>query len=207
MNGPKSAQTSTRRERQKREREERILDAATRVFARKGFYGATIRDIAEDADVGDGTIYNYFEDKSDLVIRIMTRIASVEELPGALSAALDGEVPDFFVTAFQQRMDRIVEGEEMLRAVLPQVLIDPGLREPFYEKYVHRITVLLEEYVEAQIRHGRIKPVDVPLVVRGIQGMFVGLLFFRILGDQIVYDGWDKAPELLAKVILEGLGA
>ena len=77
---------------------------------------------------------------------------------------------------------------------------------PFYEKYVHRITVLLEEYVEAQIRHGRIKPVDVPLIVRGIQGMFVGLLFFRILGDQVVYDGWDKAPELLAKVILEGLG-
>ena len=60
-------QSLSRRDRQKREREARILDAAAAVFAQKGFHQATIRDIAELADVADGTIYNYFDNKLDLL--------------------------------------------------------------------------------------------------------------------------------------------
>jgi TetR/AcrR family transcriptional regulator, repressor of fatR-cypB operon len=45
----------------------RILDAALRVFAARGFHGTTVPDIAEASGVGTGTIYRYFRDKEALV--------------------------------------------------------------------------------------------------------------------------------------------
>lgn len=49
---------------------ERIIQAATHVFASKGFYNAKVADVAREADVADGTIYLYFKNKDDLLISI-----------------------------------------------------------------------------------------------------------------------------------------
>lgn len=48
----------------------RILDAAVKVFAEKGFFQARVSDIARKAGVADGTIYLYFKNKDDLLISI-----------------------------------------------------------------------------------------------------------------------------------------
>lgn len=48
----------------------RIIDAAIKVFSQKGFHKARISDVADQADVADGTIYLYFKNKDDLLITI-----------------------------------------------------------------------------------------------------------------------------------------
>jgi TetR/AcrR family fatty acid metabolism transcriptional regulator len=50
------------------EKYHKIIEAATKVFARKGFYKAKISEIASEARVADGTIYIYFENKDDILI-------------------------------------------------------------------------------------------------------------------------------------------
>jgi TetR/AcrR family fatty acid metabolism transcriptional regulator len=50
------------------EKYHKIIEAATKVFARKGFYKAKISEIASEAQVADGTIYIYFENKDDILI-------------------------------------------------------------------------------------------------------------------------------------------
>jgi TetR/AcrR family transcriptional regulator, fatty acid metabolism regulator protein len=52
---------------------ERILDAAVVEFARSGFYGTTVADIARRAGVADGTIYLYFKNKEDVLVSIFER--------------------------------------------------------------------------------------------------------------------------------------
>jgi TetR/AcrR family fatty acid metabolism transcriptional regulator len=47
---------------------QRILDAAVAVFAEKGFFTARIADIADRADVADGTVYLYFKSKEDILM-------------------------------------------------------------------------------------------------------------------------------------------
>lgn len=49
---------------------QKIIQAATHVFASKGFYNSKVSDIAREADVADGTIYLYFKNKDDLLISI-----------------------------------------------------------------------------------------------------------------------------------------
>ena len=50
------------------DKRERILKAATQVFAQHGFFNSKISEIAKAANVADGTIYLYFKNKDDLLI-------------------------------------------------------------------------------------------------------------------------------------------
>lgn len=56
--------------RKKNEKYFRIIDAATRIFAQKGFFSAKVSEIAHEAGVADGTIYIYFENKDDILISL-----------------------------------------------------------------------------------------------------------------------------------------
>jgi len=52
------------------DKKKRIIEAALTVFAEKGFYNSKISEIAEKAEVADGTIYLYFKSKDDLLISL-----------------------------------------------------------------------------------------------------------------------------------------
>ena len=58
---------------EKRDKRDRILSAAERIFARHGFFAAKVSDVAKEAGVADGTIYLYFKSKDDLLISLFER--------------------------------------------------------------------------------------------------------------------------------------
>lgn len=58
----------TRRDRERLARRRAMLDAALTVFADKGYDGATIDEIAERAEFGKGTLYNYFPDGKESIL-------------------------------------------------------------------------------------------------------------------------------------------
>ena len=89
---------STLRERQKVQRHNRILDAAARLFRELGYDAVKMEAIATEAEVSIGTIYNYYQNKGDLLVAIVS--LEVEEVlrageiiisnpPGDLEAAVD----------------------------------------------------------------------------------------------------------------------
>jgi len=53
-----------------KDKKERIIEAAARVFAQKGYAGAAVADIAVEAEIGKGTIYAYFDSKEDLFFAV-----------------------------------------------------------------------------------------------------------------------------------------
>jgi len=52
------------------EKSRKIIAAATKIFAKKGFYKAKISEIAQEAGIADGTIYIYFKHKDDILIAL-----------------------------------------------------------------------------------------------------------------------------------------
>jgi TetR/AcrR family fatty acid metabolism transcriptional regulator len=58
------------------DKHERILRAAIKVFATRGFFTAQVADVAREADVAAGTVYLYFRSKDDLLIAIFERTMS-----------------------------------------------------------------------------------------------------------------------------------
>ena len=75
------------------DKRDRILAAATRVFARHGFYAAQVADVARQAGVAAGTVYLYFRSKDDLLISIFERTmaSAIDEGRRALSGQADPE--------------------------------------------------------------------------------------------------------------------
>ncbi len=57
-------------------RKDRIMDAALRIFAEKGFQNATITEISKEAGVSEATIYEYFGTKEDLLFAIPEKISN-----------------------------------------------------------------------------------------------------------------------------------
>src|SRR5262249_47192429 len=98
-------------------RRAQILDAATRVFARKGFNRATIRDVARDAGIADGTIYNYFANKADLLIGLLDRLNETEQRPASLAQAAQAPLADFFRAYLRQRVEVVWSNADLFRAV------------------------------------------------------------------------------------------
>jgi TetR/AcrR family transcriptional regulator, fatty acid metabolism regulator protein len=80
------------------EKRRQILDAAVRVFARKGFHTSRVGDIAAEAGVAHGLLYHYFESKDELLETIfrenwgvlLERIAAVEETDEPVPEQLGG---------------------------------------------------------------------------------------------------------------------
>ena len=62
--------TPGRRERQKQERETRILAAARRLFDRGGYLDTSMEDVARRAGLAVGTLYNYFSSKDQLLLAL-----------------------------------------------------------------------------------------------------------------------------------------
>jgi len=56
------------------DKRERILEAAVKVFARKGYFGARVAEIAKKAGVADGTIYLYFHNKEDILVSLFDEV-------------------------------------------------------------------------------------------------------------------------------------
>jgi TetR/AcrR family transcriptional regulator len=63
--------TRARREREKQERRQSILQAAREAFLKDGFYRATVDRIAERAEVSKGTVYLYFESKETILASLL----------------------------------------------------------------------------------------------------------------------------------------
>lgn len=66
----------SRRDRRKRHNRQALIEAGYRVMSKKGIDAATMSEIAEVADVGSGTAYNYFSSKDELAICVLEEAMS-----------------------------------------------------------------------------------------------------------------------------------
>lgn len=83
------------------EKRERILEAAAYEFAGKGYTAANINTIAEAASISVGSMYKYFESKSDLYLEVVNLGLSL--IQNALQPILGAEVP------LEQKVDSILD--------------------------------------------------------------------------------------------------
>ncbi len=83
-------ETPSRREREKAAHRREIMEAAVRVFARRGFAAATLDEIAQEAEFSKGAIYLYFTNKDDLLSTILLDLMQ-NTVIGGIKGILTGE--------------------------------------------------------------------------------------------------------------------
>ena len=186
-------------------RRNQILDAATQVFAQKGFHRATIKEIARVAGIADGTIYTYFASKTDVLLGILNRLNESTDREQQLNPESTQDIRAFFTSYLRQRMALLWSNAEVFQAVLPEMLANAELRELYYQQVIAPTIVVGEQSFQAQNSTGQIQVLDIPLTVRSIAGMTLGLLLFQLIGDEVIAKRWEELPDVLASLLFDGL--
>ena len=186
-------------------RREQILGAATRVFAEKGFSRATTREVAREAGVSEGTIYNYFEDKEGLLMAIMDKLNETERRAEDLREGLATDSHGFFEAYLRHRMDLIWENREIFRVVMSEMLVNAGLRERYMREVVEPTMRIGKENFQERVGQEEARATDVSLAMRVVAGSVLGLLVLGLLGEKEVASRWDEASGVLGKLLLHGL--
>jgi AcrR family transcriptional regulator len=122
-------QTETRTERRRRKNREALIKAGYTVMSRKGIDAATMHEIAELADVGAGTVYNYFSSKDALAIAVLEKV--MHRLAERIEAVTDTFADPALAFAFGTRsVMRATIEDDRWRQLLsrPEVVADAMFR-------------------------------------------------------------------------------
>jgi TetR/AcrR family fatty acid metabolism transcriptional regulator len=190
-----------------RARREQIVEAATRVFAQKGFSRATTREVARVAGVSEGTIYNYFEDKGALLTAILDKLNETERRAADFEGGKATDFRGFLEQYLRQRMSLIWENREVFRVALSEMLVNAELRELYLRRVVAPTMRIAEDNFRSRMERGEVRRTDAPLAMRSVAGAVLGVLVLGLLGDEEVGSRPEQVPDVLAGLLLDGLSA
>ena len=190
-----------------RARREQIVGAATRVFAGKGFRRATTREVAREAGVSEGTIYNYFEDKDALLMAILERLNETERRAEDFEEGMATDFRGFLEEYLRRRMSLIWEDREVFRVVLSEMLVNAELRELYLHRVVDPTMRIAEENYRSRMKQGEVRQTDAPLAMRSVAGAVLGVLVLGLLGDEEIGSRPEQVSDVLAGLLLDGLDA
>ena len=166
--------------RQPEARPQQILDAARRTFARKGFFGATLDDVAREAGITKGTIYLYYASKQALFSEMMRRYVdeAFADLQAETAAGRPAPGPEMvrrLVTRFN-RVFRRPEYQAMVRLVIGEAGRFPDEAETFYRDVILKRASDLARLFDASMDRGELRRLDPLLVARGVVAMVWGFV-------------------------------
>lgn len=183
------------RERQKADKNRRILEAAAALFREGGYDAARIEDIAERAEVSVGTFYNYYQNKGDILLATVTmEVEEVLESGESIVADPPPDVLQALQTLINQYYDHslVYLSKEMWRTAMAISIQQP--ETPFSKRYTALDRALCAQ-VTTLVQRLQLRGV----VKTGIDTHAVGCMFFNNLNMMFTEFVRDEAmpPERL----------
>jgi AcrR family transcriptional regulator len=187
------------RERKKQQTRETIGATAWRLFAERGFDAVTVAEIAREADVSEGTVFNYFPTKEDLVYSQMEAFEA--ELVEAVRARAGGEsAVKAFRRVFARRADGLAAEErgEFVATAARIISSSPALQARQRE-IVDAFTQRLAEVIAADTGAGGddVEPRVAAHALMGIQQALQRYVHSEVLAGR-------RGPKLAADVKSQG---
>ena len=202
--GSAQGQGAGRRDR-RGDKARRIMDAAIEVFAERGFFNATVAQVARQAGVADGTIYLYFKSKDDLLIQVFEDIMAM--INRRLEAAVEG------LCCARERLSAVAASQAALICEAPALgeVICVELRQstkfikeydnPGFKTYLGILAGILEEGQATGELH---RDFDPQVMARALFGAFDELHLSWILARRRRFD-LAAASRQVVHVFLRGL--
>lgn len=195
------ATTVQKRERQRSARRDAILSAARKVFARKGFEGTTIADIAREAGVAAGTVYLYYPSKIDIFAALNAQLFAVIN-----DAIAEVAAPADLSGGTRARVRAVFEACGRHRDLLRLVFLNPDPRTEVARRMKHadeeRLRPLADLFL-AGMNAGAVRRDDPVLLARLVTGVVTIALYQCLVNG----DGRDQPAyeALVSDMIVGGL--
>ncbi len=194
-----------------RQRTAQILDAAARVFARKGFHRATTKEIAQEAGVAEGTIYNYYQTKRDLLIAMIARLAS-ESIVEVLERADTMDVRTFLAEIIKDRFAVFDRNGAIWQVIIYELIVDEDLRRRYLSEVIAPLAISMIGQMNRRLQSGEVRHVNLRVVLPAIVGsvFMAGIATSEGNPLSILEGPPQNREEVIAELVefvLRGIGA
>src|SRR5580700_2268902 len=183
----------------------RILDAAVRVFAKKGFHATRVSEVANAAGVADGTIYLYFKSKDELLVSLFED--RVERLLAFLHSDLprSGSASDKLRRVIELQLG-LLEGERDLAEVVTVIIRQSTklMKEYAAPKFTAYLDAIARVVADGQTSGELRADISPHLAARAIFGALDGIAMTWALG-KADRGGLVRASGQLVELVLRGL--
>jgi TetR/AcrR family transcriptional regulator, fatty acid metabolism regulator protein len=184
-----SSKVETVSKRKDTEKYYRIIEAATKVFAKNGFYPSKIAQIAKEAGVADGTIYIYFENKDDILISLFEeQMKAVLDNMALQVAKFDNPVEKLEI--FASTHLGLIEMNKDMAEIIQVELRQSGkfMKEYKNERFIEYLDIIEDIIIEGQ-KMGLFKEDVIPGVAkRAFFGALDEVSRFWVLSSRKPYD-------------------
>jgi AcrR family transcriptional regulator len=153
------------------ETKQRILDAAQRLFASRGYNGTTTRDLAAKAGVAEGTLFRHFENKKAILVEVATQ-GWVELLTDLLTELSEMGSYKAVAQVMRRRMMRMHENADMMRVCFMEAQFHPDLRDRIQSEVIAKMSDVAEAFFETAMERGIYRRTNPKVVARVFLGMF-----------------------------------
>lgn len=160
------------------ETQTRILKAARKLFARRGYDGTTTRDLAQEAGVAEGTIFRHFENKKAILIEVATQ-GWVEILTDLLTELSEMASYKAIAQVMRKRMLNLHQNADLLRVCFMEAQFHPELSEQIQSDVIVKMTSVAEAFFETAMDQGIYRRMNPRIVAQIFLGMFTIAGFSR----------------------------
>jgi AcrR family transcriptional regulator len=199
--------SSERKQHRIAQRREQILNAASAVFAEKGYQRATTFDIAAAAGISEGLIYSYFESKDHLLLAILEKLASSGFNEFRFDDSSQTIDQDLLGKTLKIRHGFLDEKDSMMCATMGEAINNGHFREHYFNILVKPALATMEAEIENWIQTGEIQKTEVHMASRFLLAETIGLFFLRAINDPYVSQNWQNKEFLdqISDYFLDGL--
>jgi AcrR family transcriptional regulator len=160
----------TRRQRRFVKRRDEILDVAARIFAQKGYSDTRITEIANALDIADGTLYNYFDSKRDILLAIISKAET--DIEPMLQEAGELKTRDDLVAILATSYDVFMAHLPFTRTLLMEAWADDAILQDYAAGHLEHIGQRIHEFVVSRVNAGDFRPIDPALATQMVIGIF-----------------------------------
>ena len=187
-------------------RRTQILQGAAQVFQKKGFHKATTKEIAKAAGVSEGTIYNYFGTKRDLLVALVDLIG-MQSLRTLMEDNPPDSPRDLVKAVMHDRFNLVKENGHIIAPVIAEVFNDVELRELLYRQVIMPLAKHLEAYLQTHTTTGEFRQLNPTIVTRAVMGALVMNFMLKLtaLDPRYANISEDDLIDQLSTLILDGL--
>jgi AcrR family transcriptional regulator len=184
----------------------RILKSALRLFARQGYDGTTTRDLAEAANVAEGTLFRHFSNKKAILIEVATH-GWVEILTDLLTELSGMGSYKAVAQVMKRRMIHLHENSDMLRVCFMEAQFHSDLRDRIQTEVITKMTDVAEAFFQTAMDQGIYRRMDAKVVARVFLGMFAiaGFSQSTIMSPVAAASEMQAMAEGLAEIFLNGV--
>ncbi len=157
-----------------------ILDAAVKIFNERGYHASTVAEIASEAGISKGLIYNYFDSKQAILYAIFDE--AFIDIAGTINYETKGSTPQEKLKNIIIAYFKLVEDNEEYFRLLAAIGFQPQIRDEVVDRKMKNshINILISKAYEIFAEMGSEDPMTDFYVFTGtIRGMLMHYLYGR----------------------------